>query len=60
MYLQSCGSFRSANHKKDWIRKSQIRKMSHLGKVRKSNKSFQLANVGFAKLTAGVAIRCGF
>jgi|LakMenEpi03Aug12_release.lakeMendotaPanAssembly.Ray.scaffolds.fasta_scaffold2687864_1 hypothetical protein len=23
MYLRSCGSFMSANHKKDWVRKSQ-------------------------------------
>jgi hypothetical protein len=31
-----------ANHKKDWIRKSQMCKMSHLRKVRKSNKFVQV------------------
>ncbi len=36
---------KSENHKKDWIRKSQIRKVPHLRKVRKSNKSFKTANL---------------
>ncbi len=36
-----CWSFKSANHKKDWVRKSQIRKVPHLLKVRKSNKLFK-------------------
>jgi hypothetical protein len=35
-----CGSFKSANHKKDWVRKSQIRKVPHSQKVCKSNKLF--------------------
>jgi hypothetical protein len=33
------------NHKKDWIRKSQIRKVPHLRKVRKSNKLFKSSNL---------------
>jgi hypothetical protein len=36
---------KSKNLKKDWIRKSQIRKVPHLRKVRKSNKSFKSANL---------------
>ncbi len=35
MYLRTCGSFKSANHKKGWIRKLQIRKVPHLRKFRK-------------------------
>jgi hypothetical protein len=48
MYLRTCGSFKpanrkttsnkSANHKKDWIHKSQIYKVPHLRMVRKYNK----------------------
>jgi hypothetical protein len=39
MYLRTFGSFNSALYKKDWVRKSQIRKMPALRKVRKkSNK----------------------
>jgi hypothetical protein len=45
MYLRTCKSFKSANDKKDWISKSQIRKVSHLRKVRKSNKLFKSANL---------------
>jgi hypothetical protein len=44
MYLRSL-SFKSANLKKDWDRKSQIRKTSHLRKVRKSNKLVESANL---------------
>jgi hypothetical protein len=43
MCLQTWGSFKSANHKKDWVRKSQIRKVSHLRKVHKSNKLFKVS-----------------
>ncbi len=62
MFLQACGSFKfaktlgsenckstnykSVNHKKDWVLKSQIRKMPHLRKVRKSYKLFKDANLG--------------
>ena len=45
MYLRTCGSFKSANRKKDCVRKSQIHKASHLRKVRKSNKLFKSANL---------------
>jgi hypothetical protein len=44
MNLRTCGSFKSANHKKDWVRKSKIRKVPHLRKVRKSN-IFFIANL---------------
>jgi hypothetical protein len=30
MYLRTWGSLKSTNHKKDWVRKSKIRKESHL------------------------------
>ncbi len=36
---------KSANHKKDWVRKLQIRKVLHVHKVRKSNKLFKSANL---------------
>ncbi len=45
MYLRACGSFNSANRKKDCVRKSQIRKGSHLRKIRKSNNLFKSANL---------------
>jgi hypothetical protein len=45
MFLRTCGSFKSAHHKKDWVRKSQLCKESHLRKVRKSNKLFMSANL---------------
>ncbi len=35
MYLRTCRSFKSANRKEYWVRKSQIRKRSDLRKVRK-------------------------
>jgi hypothetical protein len=39
IYLRTFGSFNSALHKNDWVRKSQIRKMPPLRKVlKKSNK----------------------
>jgi hypothetical protein len=40
MYLRTCGSFKSANHKKDWVCKSQIHKVPHLRKVRNANVTF--------------------
>ncbi len=36
MFLRNCESFMSTNHKKDWTRKWQIHKGSHLLKVRNS------------------------
>jgi hypothetical protein len=36
---------KSANHKKDWVRKSQTCKVPHLLKVSKSNKLFKSANL---------------
>ncbi len=48
MYLQICKIFESPNHKKDCVRKSQILKVSHLRKVRKSNKLFKSANFRIA------------
>jgi hypothetical protein len=60
MHLQTGGSFKSAtklgsangkstnyesaNHKIEWVRDLQIRKGSHLWKVRKSIKLFKSAN----------------
>jgi hypothetical protein len=40
LYFRTFGSFKSSNHKKDSVRKSQIRKVSHVRKLRKSNKLF--------------------
>jgi hypothetical protein len=34
MHSRICGRLKSANHKNYWVRKSQIRKVSHLQKVR--------------------------
>ncbi len=34
MYLWPCGSFKTANDQKDWVRKSQIRKVPRLRTVR--------------------------
>jgi hypothetical protein len=45
MYFRTCGSFKSANHKKDWVRKLQIRKVPHVHKVRKSNNLLKSANL---------------
>ncbi len=47
IYLQTCGSFKSANRKKDWVRKSQS-KGSHLRKESKSNKYLSPKICGFA------------
>jgi hypothetical protein len=35
-------NYKSANHKKDWVRKLQLRKVPHLQKVSKSNKLFKV------------------
>jgi hypothetical protein len=43
--LRTCGSFMSANHKKDCVHKLKIFKMSHLRKVRKSNQLLKSANL---------------
>jgi hypothetical protein len=64
MYLQTCRSFqlakklgsanpksimyKFANHQKDWVRKSQIRKVPHLRKVCKSKNYFNPKIWGFA------------
>jgi hypothetical protein len=45
MYLPACGSFKSANHKKDWVCKSQMIKLPHLRKVHKSNKLMKSVNL---------------
>jgi hypothetical protein len=45
MYLRTCGSFESANHKKDSVPRSQIRKVSHVRKVRIHYKLFMSANL---------------
>ncbi len=45
MCLQTCGSLKSVNYKKDCVRKSQIRKVSHLRKVRKFINLFKSANL---------------
>jgi hypothetical protein len=44
MYLRTCGSFKSTNYKK-LGGKSQIRKVTHLQKIRKSNNLFKSANL---------------
>ncbi len=38
-------NFKSANHNKDWVRKSQICKVPHLQKIRKSDKLVESANL---------------
>ncbi len=66
MYLLTCGSFKSAtkfgsakgkvtnyvyeNHKIDWVRNLQIRKVPHLWKVRKSIKLLKSANLRICDL----------
>jgi hypothetical protein len=50
MYLRTCGSYKSANHKKDSARKSQIHKVPHLRNVRKSNKLFKSAHLRICDL----------
>jgi hypothetical protein len=66
MHLRTCGSFLSAkklglanrkstsykyaNGKKDWVRTSQIRKVPHLRKVRKSNKLYKPAKLRICDL----------
>jgi hypothetical protein len=42
-----CGSFKYAYHNKDWVRKSQIRKVSRLGKIHMTN-YLSLQICGFA------------
>jgi hypothetical protein len=44
MYLQS---LKSANHKKEWVHKSQISKVSNLRKVHKSNELLSPQICGF-------------
>jgi hypothetical protein len=39
-----------ANHKKEWVPKSQIRKMPHLRKVHKYNKLLKSANLQICTL----------
>jgi hypothetical protein len=36
MYMRTCGSLKSVNYQKDWVRKSQIRKVPDLRQIRKS------------------------
>ncbi len=50
MYLRTRGSFKSANHQNNWVRKSQIRSVSHFRKVRKSNKLFNDTNLRICSL----------
>jgi hypothetical protein len=50
MYLRTCGSFKSANYKKDYVRKSQTCIVPHLRRVHKSN---QFADLRFEKLIYG-------
>ncbi len=44
--------FKILNSQKDWVRKSQIRKVSPLRKVHKSNKLYKSANCDLRKLFA--------
>jgi hypothetical protein len=48
MYLRTCKSFKYANHKKHWLRKSQVRKVSLLRKVRKITSYLGPQICGFA------------
>ncbi len=50
MYFRSGGSPQIT---KNWVRKSQIRKGSHLQKVRKSTKLFKFADLRFAEIIRG-------
>jgi hypothetical protein len=50
MYLRTCRSFKSPNKKSEWVRKSQIRNVSHLRKVRKCNKLFTYAGLQIGDL----------
>ncbi len=59
--LRNCGSFKSANHKKDSVRKSQICLVLQLRKLRKSNKLFvcgfrKCADLRCAELICGPSI----
>ncbi len=47
---KSTTNYKSANHKKDWFRKSQIREVPHLPMVRKSNKLFMSDNLRICNL----------
>jgi hypothetical protein len=47
MHLRTCGSVKSANHKK-WFRKSQFRKVPHFRKAAKLTKYISPQNCGFA------------
>ncbi len=49
-YLRTCRSFKSANYKKDQVRKSQTCKLPHLRRVHKSN---HFADLRFAELIFG-------
>ncbi len=56
MYLQTCGSFKFAKHKKDWVWKSQILKVPHLCKVCNNKKFIQVrkfADLQFAENICG-------
>jgi hypothetical protein len=56
MYLWFCESFKFRKSQKAWVRKSQIRKVPHLKKVRKSNKLLKFTNLRiceFAELICG-------
>jgi hypothetical protein len=53
MYLLTCGVVSPQITKEDWARKSQIRKVPHLLKVRKSNNLYKSANLRFAELICG-------
>jgi hypothetical protein len=56
MYLRACGSIKSKNHKKDWVRNSQSRTVPDLLKVRKSNEIiwvWKFADLRFAEPIRG-------
>ncbi len=52
LYLRTCKSLESANHKKDWVHKPKIRKVSHLQKIRQTNKLFK--SLQFAEVICGL------
>jgi hypothetical protein len=45
-----CGGLKSANHKKDCVRKSHIHKVPHLWKVHKAKKLYKSANLQICDL----------
>jgi hypothetical protein len=54
MYLRTCKSFKSVNHKKDRVRKSKIRKLQHLRKAANLTNYLSPYCCGFGELICGL------